>query len=294
MKDSHLRQIGSVKGFSLVEVLVTLGLLGIVGVTLTNLNVMGMKANKSNKIRSDLADVKNTITSLLSCQETFSASSFASSARPITCPSGTIVILKGKSGLPLAPNNKIGEWTITAKCEEAGSPLSNGLSVYATKPRDGGGYMKDPLRNIDFDTNHPISTLFNPDVRPCKGYFSSSDSGSGITPGGLCQSFATEWYRGGTGTSKDGPWSAKTFTCPADFPVVMSVTSTPACSSQSWLSTMAKTGGSTFLNAAFCSNIFLWDSSHPDKAAAEAQCIASYGGDGRVNTASCSYACCNF
>ena len=270
--------------------MVTIALLGISGVGLTKLNVLGMKANKSNRIRSDLADVKNTITSLISCQETFSAPSFASSVRPITCPTGTVVTLKGKSGQPLAPSDKIGEWTITAKCEEAGSPLKNGLSVYATKPLPSGGFMKDPLRNIDFDTSHPISALFSPDVRPCSGYFSSASSGSGITPGGLCQTFAEPWTRGAPGTGKTGPWSYKIFECPAAFPVVMSVTSTPACNSEQWASAMMKTGGSTFLNAAFCNNVFLEDTAQ-DIPAASAVCAAA---GNSITTANCSYSCCNF
>lgn len=174
------------RGFSLIEALVMVGILAIAGTALVRTTVTGMKANKSIEYRGDLADVKRTITSLINCAETFAT---YGSARPIVCASGTSITLKGNGGAALALNNKIADWTIEAKCESLGSPAKNGLSIYATMALTGGSYKRDPLRNVDFDSSHPISSLFHPDVRLCGEYFVAASPTAPPSPqGSLCGS----------------------------------------------------------------------------------------------------------
>lgn len=159
-------------GFSLVETLITLSIMSIAGLMLTKMNVIGMKANKHNEIRSDLQDIKRTIINQINCDQTFA--SFGST-RPINCTTGTAITLKNRSGNPIATNGLIGEWNINARCEIINS--QNGLSIYATKQISPGTYKVDPLNNKLFDENHPISRLFNPDVRLCSEYFESPNDG---------------------------------------------------------------------------------------------------------------------
>jgi len=157
---------GAKNGFSLVEVLVTLGIMSIAGMALMSLNVTAMKSNKSSKIRSDLGDVKRTITNLISCDQTLG------STRPTSC-SG-LVELKNKFGSPLTSGDKIGDWIIEAKCESIGSPATMGLSIYATQKTPSGSFVIDPIRNLPLDKSHPVSLLYNPSTRLCSEYFSAT------------------------------------------------------------------------------------------------------------------------
>ena len=155
------------RGFSLIETLVTLGIVSIAGMALMSLTTTNMKSNKSTEIRSDLGDIKRTITNLISCDQTLG------SARPTSCSGGQKVALKNQLGhLLTTKDSKIGEWTIEASCESLGNPGSNGLSIYATKLKpDGKTFMTDPIRNLPLDRNHPISLLYDPAVRLCGEYF---------------------------------------------------------------------------------------------------------------------------
>ena len=152
-------------GFSLIEVLVTLGIMSVAGLALTNLNVTGMKANKSNQLRADLEDVRRTITNSIGCDQTLGL------RRPSTCLGPQV--LKDRLNRDLAPDKKIGSWTIEATCESIGTPAKMGLSIYATKPLGRGLYAKDPLRNLNLDKQHPRSSLFDPAARLCSGSFST-------------------------------------------------------------------------------------------------------------------------
>jgi hypothetical protein len=84
--------------------------------------------------------------------------------------------LRDKLNRPIAPNGRIGSWTIEVLCDSSGG--SSGLSVYATKRRGTGNsnpnsdateFVLDPIRNIPFDKNHPKSSLFGTDSKLCKG-----------------------------------------------------------------------------------------------------------------------------
>ena len=160
-------------GFSLLEAIVAIAVMTIAGIALTRLNVTSMKANKSTMIRTDLDDIKRTISNTISCDNTLGA------VKPSTC-SGPVE-LKDKHGGNIAPGGKMGPWGIEATCEVLGG--KNGLSIYATKRYPNGDYMKDPLRNLPLDKSHPISSLFDPSTRPCPGSFETP--GSSQCPNGI-------------------------------------------------------------------------------------------------------------
>ncbi len=161
---SEASDLGSKRGFSIIEALVAIGVMSVAGMALTKLNVTSMKANKSNELRMELEDIKRTIASTINCDNTIGP------ARPSTCTGPQV--LKDKLGHVINPNNKMGPWTVEAICESIGTPASNGLSIYATKKRaDGNTFMIDPLQNIPWDRKHPRSALFDPSTRLCSGSF---------------------------------------------------------------------------------------------------------------------------
>lgn len=169
MKRLKSPRTSDIEGFSILEAMVTIGLISIAGMALMGVNVTGMKANKSAGLRSDLQDIKRTITNLIDCDKTLGA------VKPTTC-SGPVT-LKGKNGKSLVLDGKIGDWTIESTCESLGRLPAPGLSIYATKP----GKI-DPLRNIPLNKDHPISSLFNPDVRLCGDNFTTSNPAEELNP----------------------------------------------------------------------------------------------------------------
>jgi type II secretory pathway pseudopilin PulG/microcystin-dependent protein len=165
-------------GFTLLEAMVTVGIMSVAAMGVMGVNVTAMKANKSASLRSDIIDVKRTITNKISCEKTIPT-------KPAPCAPGTAISLKDAKGEFLAPSGKIGEWTIEASCEFLGTPAAPGLSIYATKKTPGSdAYAKDPLRNINFDRSHPSSSLFKPDVRLCAERFSNTPPEGGPVPVG--------------------------------------------------------------------------------------------------------------
>lgn len=150
----------------MIEALVVIAVLSVSGMALMSMNVTTMKSIKSSGIRSELQDVKNAITSQLSCEKTLAP---YGPGVPVNC-SGNVVLRK-KNNTPLIPaSEKLGKWTVTARCESLGG--SNGLSVYATMKGANGGYVKDPLNSsVIFDEKSAVSMLFKPNVRPCASFF---------------------------------------------------------------------------------------------------------------------------
>jgi len=273
------------RGFSIIEVLAGIAIMGIVIVYSTRWQVLNMRATKSASIRQNVIDIKRTITTSLSCEKTFE--SFGA-ARPIAC-SGAVT-LKDKNGNPLTNNGKIDDWTVEASCESLGSPAANGLSIYATKPG-----KSDPLRGIALDRNHPVATLFSPELRLCRDYFIATPSGqAGVSPKGKCKSFASPWHRNSAIVSADGYWRTAKFVCPTEFPLITSVSSQGGCNSYLQSSSFEYSNGASYLNTAVCNNLFLWESVIiADKQAAINQCIALYGPTIDPGLATCFYNCCD-
>lgn len=156
--------------FSLMEAMVAIGVISIVGLGISNLTTTAMKATKSSEIRLDLQDIRRTLTSKISCAKTMAP---YGPSIPVTC-SGNLD-LKDSTNMSIIPNSgKLGNWTITARCEVLGS--KNGLSVYATMKDSAGNFKKDPLNsNILLDESSPVSLLFKPEVRPCSNFFDTDD-----------------------------------------------------------------------------------------------------------------------
>lgn len=159
----HHGGVGVQNGFSLVEIVVALAVSSVVGLAFLQLNDATMKANKSNELKTDLDEIKRTIVSKISCDNTLGA------ARPSTC-SGSQV-LKDKLGNDIAPKGKLGLWNIEAVCEPIGSSKKNGLSVYATRKLGEDKYLKDPLTGVHWNRKHPSSSLFSASTRLCAESF---------------------------------------------------------------------------------------------------------------------------
>jgi prepilin-type N-terminal cleavage/methylation domain-containing protein len=163
-------------GFSLVEVIVAIGVMSIAGTAILELSVKSMKANKSNALRMELQDVKRTIENTISCEQTLGTT------RPTTCSGPQI--LKDKLGKEIAPDGKLGSWTVEAVCESIGTQQGKmGLSIYATKKRDDGTFMIDPLRGVPLDRKHSSSALFDPATRLCGGHFTGTTTASACPNG---------------------------------------------------------------------------------------------------------------
>jgi|NOAtaT_7_FD_contig_21_3855916_length_1147_multi_9_in_0_out_0_1 hypothetical protein len=160
----------SQEGVTIVEVLVALGILGVVAVGLGRLMNNSMTAQRSVELRSDVEDLRRFIQTNLSCAKTFD--SFPS--RPVNC-SGNIALRRENGSIIVASGGQaLGNWTLTARCENIGG--QSGLSIYATRPAPGGGFLLDPLTRRPYDTNHPTSALYAPAVRPCGSFFTAAGS----------------------------------------------------------------------------------------------------------------------
>jgi prepilin-type N-terminal cleavage/methylation domain-containing protein len=155
-------------GFSLIEVIVALGIASIAGLGLMSFFSTGMKANKSNDLGADLLELRRTITNKISCDHTLGLT------RPSACSGAQV--LKDKLDRPIAPNGRIGPWTVEALCESVDG--RNGLSIYATKKTSTGSFAVDPIRNLPFNRQHPSSSLFDHTASPCSNSF--------LTPSASC------------------------------------------------------------------------------------------------------------
>jgi|GEM_PF-3017901 type II secretory pathway pseudopilin PulG len=161
---------GRQSGLSIVEVLVGLGLLSLLGLGMSTLMTNSMSSQRSIELRSDVESLRQFIQSNLSCTQTFA--SFPT--RPVNCTGA--IALRRESGQVIvnAAGQQFGDWTLQASCETIAGQA--GLSIYATRPRPGGGFFEDPLTRRPFDTSHPASAFYAPAARPCGTFFVAAGS----------------------------------------------------------------------------------------------------------------------
>jgi microcystin-dependent protein len=155
--------------------------MSIISMAIMSMTTLGFKATKSSTIRLDIQDIRRKITSTLDCKKTFQT---YGASRPIACTGAVVLKNNGPStNNAIVPSEgKLAGWNIEARCEVLEG--QNGLSIYATKRKPGGGYLNDPVLNYPLDETSPISLIFSPGVRPCASYFGGPDD-SPVPLGGV-------------------------------------------------------------------------------------------------------------
>lgn len=117
-------------------------------------------------MRQELVDLRKALNGQIDCQKTLAP---FGTARPVNCD-GRVVLLNGANAPILSPGNKLGRWTVSARCERIDG--ANGISVYATLPDGRGGFEADPLNpSLRFNEANPVSKVFRPAARPCATHF---------------------------------------------------------------------------------------------------------------------------
>lgn len=111
-------------GFSLVTVLVAIGIAGILAVAVSKIMGIGFKGNRSIQNRTDLGHIRNLISTRLDCVRTLGAA-------PAICD-GTAIVMRDSGNRPLATGNRIGDWTIGASCPSTCDANENNPGTGAT------------------------------------------------------------------------------------------------------------------------------------------------------------------
>ena len=178
MKSSFL---GDERGFSLISVIVALGLAGILAGLLTEINVNSMRNSKQIKLQDELTQVRQMVLKRLSCKDTLNITS--ATLLPIACPN--TITLKDRHGRSLfATDGRVGNstWYVSPSCNASGIQLK---VTRLTKD-------KKPALNPLTKKRHKLEPLFETGDFTCSEYFlgtagNSCISGSyvsGIKPDG--------------------------------------------------------------------------------------------------------------
>jgi hypothetical protein len=152
------------QGFSLITVLIGIGIVGILATAVTRLVDFGQKGSKSNELSYDRSILRHYLYQNLSCQH--------------TVPQSPSPLCKGDPYVPIKDDNqanilkmngpagdKLGEWVIRARCMGSQQKI---LIEYSRRAADG-SVLKDPLTGKLQDW----SDLF-PGYQLCRRSFSSS------------------------------------------------------------------------------------------------------------------------
>jgi Tfp pilus assembly protein PilV len=128
-------------GFSLIAVLIAVGIMGIVAVGISKIVSQGLNGSASLAARTEYAMLQQTIMAGLNCEKTIGPGS------ALACPN-TILPLRRSNGTIINPNNKIGKWTITGRC------INDEFIVRATRRG------RDPLTRKRWSSNKRARDLY--------------------------------------------------------------------------------------------------------------------------------------
>ena len=174
-------------GMTLMDALLTAFIVGILTAGIAKMTALGMKSQKSGELRSELQSIKQNLDMKLDCTKTLTPYG----AKAASCTNGTKVAVLDSNGATVIPSagTKMGSWTVAARCETltVDGAAKMGLSIYATRPDGKGGFLGDPLRDsstsrVSFDETHPVSKIYNANVRPCSCLFDGSSCSSSSMP----------------------------------------------------------------------------------------------------------------
>lgn len=123
------------RGFSLVSVMVAMGLLVLVGIAATSMLSNTFKGNKSNQMTDELISVKRVLRDKVDCKKTLDKQS---------CPSkGKFFPLKDKADRIVGSNFgdywKLGSWTLRASCDAVE------MAIEFARTDSHGSFLKDPF-----------------------------------------------------------------------------------------------------------------------------------------------------
>jgi len=123
------------RGFSLLSVIVAMGLLAIVGIAATSMLSNILKGNRSNQMTDDIISVKRVLREKVDCKKTLETQNCASV--------GAFFPLKDKSdriiGSSFGGYWKLGLWTLRTSCD------ATDMVIEFTNTDSHGSFIKDPL-----------------------------------------------------------------------------------------------------------------------------------------------------
>ncbi len=153
-------------GFSLVSVMVSVGILGIVLSGVMKMMDLGQKTSKSNELSGERGIMRQYIYESLSCSSTLPPNPSQA------CSTDPYLALKSSQNSVFLANNgangaKLGDWMIRARCRSSQQKLSVEFSRRAAD----GSALKDPLtgRLQDWSDLFPGYQLCNKSFAPSPG-----------------------------------------------------------------------------------------------------------------------------
>lgn len=168
----------SIKGLTLVEVIIAMTISVMGSYFLVSLLNVLMKGQKSTEMRLDSALLKAALDRAMSCDQTLAGITSLSDC------DGQYIVVKDGRGNPLIADvgSSFGEWFVRAKCTTTGldiraasprNPASNNFDT-SINPKE---FRQDPLTKTVLDWNSHRAKLYPATFRPCA---SPSSGGNGI------------------------------------------------------------------------------------------------------------------
>ena len=148
------------KGFSLIQILISIGIFGILALGISKMLVQGKQGAKSIEHDVLLNELRWTVSSRLDCKETLGIN--PSSTLPLNCSAYKNVTLKNKWGDPIAKNGWLGPYQVRGIC------IDNELVVGAIRTG------KDPLRKDEYKNRKEAKDLFSGVSDFCREEFADS------------------------------------------------------------------------------------------------------------------------
>lgn len=198
----------SVSGFLLTQVLVAILVLGILLIGVMKSVAWGFRSVASVTNKTELNALRDNVLRGIDCMATLGFTTIPST--PLSCSAYSTVELRRKNGEAIAPNGKIGPWTLAASCQ------NNEIIVKATRPG------KEPLLGTPYNGQTAAQDLFNGTSEFCAEYF-----------GGSPQCVIQDKTIPRSTVGKDS-FSMASVTCAAGR-VLTSVSIIPGCHGESWM-----------------------------------------------------------